>query len=307
MNLTILTTFFKNRQDVIKIYQNYKNNLSDKNIKYLFVNDNFQDEVWHEIEKIAEKDKNISALCFDKNYGQLTAIKSGIENISNGNILYHDGDTVIDKSFIDKSLLMINKNEAEIVWGLPKQNALDQPILSGFFLRNIFKVIYKFFSNQNYYYKSLFLINENVLKIVKNAFNGGESIIGQILTSMDVKQKFLQAEFKHNYKNSRYNFYSKFFLAIKNFEPYLKNIYLKSILISSLMSIILLIVIFFTFFLKLFGFVNFLPGWFSIVLITVFLNVVLIFLVCLTSLFNIEQIKNLNKEDPKIDKIINNF
>tara|TARA_Y100000816_G_scaffold269319_1_gene232179 strand:+ start:609 stop:1532 length:924 start_codon:yes stop_codon:yes gene_type:complete len=305
MRLTILTTFFRNKQDVIKIYENYKKNLSSENIKYFFVNDNFQDEVWNEIEKIAKNDKNITALCFDKNYGQLSAIKSGIENIPDGNILYHDGDTIIDKSFIEKSLLLINEKEADIVWGQPKQGVLGQPILSGFFLRNVFKLIYKFFSKQNYYYKSLFLINETVLKITKNAFKGGESIIGEILTSMDVKQKFLRAEFEHNYKNSRYNFFSKFFHAIKHFTPYLENIYLKSIIASSLLSLVLLIIIILTFSLRLLGVVSFLPGWFSIILITVFLNVVVIFLVCLTSLFNIEQIKNINKKNPKIEKMIN--
>lgn len=305
MRLTILTTFFRNKQDVIKIYENYKKNLSSENIKYFFVNDNFQDEVWNEIEKIAKNDENITALCFDKNYGQLSAIKSGIENITDGNILYHDGDTIIDKSFIEKSLLLINEKEADIVWGQPKQGVLGQPFLSGFFLRNVFKLIYKFFSKQNYYYKSLFLINETVLKITKNAFRGGESIIGEILTSMDVKQKFLQAEFEHNYKNSRYNFFSKFFHAIKHFTPYLENIYLKSIIASSLLSLFLLIIIILTFFLRLLGVVSFLPGWFSIILITVFLNVVVIFLICLTSLFNIEQIKNINKKNPKIEKMIN--
>ncbi len=305
MRLTILTTFFRNKQDVIKIYENYKKNLSSENIKYFFVNDNFQDEVWNEIEKIAKNDENITALCFDKNYGQLSAIKSGIENITDGNILYHDGDTIIDKSFIEKSLLLINEKEADIVWGQPKQSVLGQPISSGFFLRNVFKLIYKFFSKQNYYYKSLFLINETVLKITKNAFKGGESIIGEILTSMDVKQKFLQAEFEHNYKNSRYNFFSKFFHAIKHFTPYLENIYLKSIIASSLLSLFLLIIIILTFFLRLLGVVSFLPGWFSIILITVFLNVVVIFLICLTSLFNIEQIKNINKKNPIIEKMIN--
>ena len=305
MRLTILTTFFRNKQDVIKIYENYKKNLSSENIKYFFVNDNFQDEVWNEIEKIAKNDENITALCFDKNYGQLSAIKSGIENITDGNILYHDGDTIIDKSFIEKSLLLINGKEADIVWGQPKQSVLGQPISSGFFLRNVFKLIYKFFSKQNYYYKSLFLINETVLKITKNSFKGGESIIGEILTSMDVKQKFLQAEFEHNYKNSRYNFFSKFFHAIKHFTPYLENIYLKSIIASSLLSLFLLIIIILTFFLRLLGVVSFLPGWFSIILITVFLNVVVIFLICLTSLFNIEQIKNINKKKPIIEKMIN--
>ena len=34
MRLTILTTFFRNKQDVIKIYENYKKNLSSENIKY---------------------------------------------------------------------------------------------------------------------------------------------------------------------------------------------------------------------------------------------------------------------------------
>ena len=305
MRLTILTTFFRNKQDVIKIYENYKKNLSSENIKYFFVNDNFQDEVWNEIEKIAKNDENITALCFDKNYGQLNAIKSGIENIPDGNILYHDGDTTIDKSFIEKSLLLINEKEADIVWGQPKQGVLGQPFLSGFFLRNVFKLIYKFFSKQNYYYKSLFLINETVLKITKNAFKGGESIIGEILTSMDVKQKFLQAKFEHNYNNSRYNFFSKFFHAIKHFTPHLENIYLKSIIASSLLSLVLLIIIILTFSLRLLGVVSFLPGWFSIILITVFLNVVVIFLVCLTSLFNIEQIKNINKKNPKIEKMIN--
>ena len=104
--------------------------------------------MWNEIEKIAKNDENITALCFDKNYGQLSAIKSGIENIPDGNILYHDGDTIIDKSFIEKSLLLINEKEADIVWGQPKQSVLGQPILSGFFLRNIFKLIYKFFPNK---------------------------------------------------------------------------------------------------------------------------------------------------------------
>ena len=211
----------------------------------------------------------------------------------------------MNKTFIEKSLLLINEKEADIVWGQPKQSVLGQPILSGFFLRNVFKLIYKFFSKQNYYYKSLFLINETVLKITKNAFKGGESIIGEILTSMDVKQKFLQAEFEHNYKNSRYNFFSKFFHAIKHFTPYLENIYLKSIIASSLLSLVLLIIIILTFSLRLLGVVSFLPGWFSIILITVFLNVVVIFLVCLTSLFNIEQIKNINKKNPKIEKMIN--
>ena len=67
--------------------------------------------------------------------------------IFDGNILYHDGDTIIDKTFIEKSLLLINEKEADIVWGQPKQSVLGQPILSGFF-ENIFKLIYKFFPNK---------------------------------------------------------------------------------------------------------------------------------------------------------------
>ena len=58
-------------------------------------------------------------------------------------------------------------------------------------------------------------------------------------------------------------------------------------------------IIILTFSLRLLGIISFLPGWFSIILITVFLNVVVIFLVCLTSLFNIEQIKNINKKIQK--------
>ncbi len=297
MKLTILTTFYKNKQDVLKVYQNYKDNLSDKNIKYMFVNDNFEDEVWNEIEKIAESDKNITALCFDKNYGQLKSIKAGIEKITNGNILYHDSDKIIDKSFIEHGLKLIENNEADIVWGQPK--------LYNFFFRNVFKVLYKLIVKKNYHYKSLFLINDTVAKILRNAFNSGENIIGEILSSIDVKKKFLQVKYEHNYKNSRYNFFSKFFLAMKHFSPYLESIYIKSIFVSFLLAFLMLLIIVSTFILKLFGYLNFLPGWLSIILLIVFLNMILIFLVCLTSLFNIDQIKNINKFNVEITKVLN--
>lgn len=297
MKLTILTTFYKNKQDVLKVYQNYKDNLSDKNIKYLFVNDNFEDEVWNEIERIAKSDKNITALCFNKNYGQLKSIKAGIEKINNSNILYHDSDKIIDQSFIEHGLELIKNNEADIVWG--------QPTINSFFFRNVFKILYKLIVKKNYHYKSLFLINNTVAKIVRNAFSSGENIIGEILSSLDVKKKFLQVNYEHNYKNSRYNFFLKFFLGIKHFSPYLESMYIKSIFVSFLLALLMLIITVSTFFLKLFGYLNFLPGWLSIILLIVFLNMILIFLISLTSLFNIVQIKNLNKANVKIVRHFN--
>jgi polyisoprenyl-phosphate glycosyltransferase len=297
MNLTILTSFYKNKHDVLKVYDNYKNKLSNKNIKYLFINDNFQDEVWNEIERICKKDKNVTALCFDKNYGQLHAIKAGIEKIPDGNILYHDSDKTIGDTFIKKGLHLIEKRQVDIVWG--------KPVLSNFFLRSIFEVLYKLFTTKRYHYRSLFIITNSVAKITKSAFKSGEIIIGEILTSIDVKKEFVEAGYEHNYNNSRYNFFSKFLLAIKHFNPYLENIYTRSIFASAILGSIFFIIIIVTFFLKILGVINFLSGWLSLVLITVFLNLILIFLVCLTSLFNISQIKNLSNKEIKIIKELN--
>lgn len=297
MKITILTTFYKNKQDVLKVYQNYKDNLSDKNIRYLFVNDNFEDEVWNEIERIAKSNKNITALCLDKNYGQLFAIKAGIEKISNGKVLYHDSDRTIDSSFIEQGLQLIDKDKNDIVWGIPKSHRS--------FLRSFFKIIYKLLTSKNYHYRSLVLMNENTLKILQNAYKSGEILYGEILNNLDLKKIKLNVNFQHNYKNSRYDFFSKFLLAIKHFPPYLEKIYLKSMVASSLFAFVLLIFLILTLFLKLTGFINFLPGWLSIILITICLNMILIFLICITSLFNIDQIKNLKKKTITITKTIN--
>lgn len=297
MKLTILTTFYKNKKDLFRIYENYKKNLNNLDIKYLFVNDNFQDEVWEEIKKISTKDKNISAICFDKNYGQHAAIKSGIETISDGCVLYHDSDKIIDNSFINKGLDLMKTNQVDIVWGSPNVKNL--------ILRNLFKLTYKLVTRRNYHYKSLFLISETTSKIVRKAYQSGEYLIGEILTSIDNRKSSLEVDFKHNNENSRYNFFSRLFLGLKHFTPYLEKIYMSVIISSFVLGTAIFFIIITLTILKLIGFANFLPGWLSIILITLFINMILIFLVCLTSLFNIEQIKSLSKNNPKIESIIN--
>ena len=82
MSLTILTTFFKNKQDVIKIYENYKKNLSSDNIKYFFVNDNFQDEVWNEIQNAENAPQDTNSTAEEIPIGTPTPLPGGTQEVS---------------------------------------------------------------------------------------------------------------------------------------------------------------------------------------------------------------------------------
>jgi len=297
MKLTFVTSFYKNKNDVRKIYNFFRNcEYYEFETNYLFINDNYEDEVWDEIKNICFNDKKIKGICFNKNYGQLAAIEAGINQISNGSIVYHDSDKIIDTNFIKEAINYINQGY-EIIWGKPKiKNNLS---------RVIFRIIYKIITGNTYHYRSVFVINEQTIFKTKKLFLNGKKIIGENLTKLNLRKKFLDIDIDHDYKKSRYNFIKKISLGLNHFVEHLEKIFLNIIFISLVLAMISIISISILAISKIFFGLTFLPGWLSTVLLIIFFNSLIIFLMSLFSFFNYSLFKSINPENYKIVERIN--
>jgi len=85
---------YNEEKNIVLIYKELLRYIDTKrfNYEFIFVNDGSKDKTWHEITKLANKDKNVKGINFSRNFGHHAALEAGLSKASGDAVIMMDAD-----------------------------------------------------------------------------------------------------------------------------------------------------------------------------------------------------------------------
>lgn len=122
--LSVIIPVYRGEKTIDDLYKDLKKNLETLKTKYeiIFVEDCGGDHSWQAIEKIVKKDKNVTGIRFDKNFGQHNALLCGIRRASYDICITMDDDLQNLPSEIPILLEEMDRG-FDVVYGYPQKLA----------------------------------------------------------------------------------------------------------------------------------------------------------------------------------------
>ena len=118
MELSVIIPVYNEEKSVGDLISAIQENLSAIDYELIIVNDCSTDDTLSNA--IAKKDGRLRIISFDKNYGQSTAIKAGIDHAAGDIIAIIDGDMQNDPGELKKLYELLRKGQADMIQGYRK-------------------------------------------------------------------------------------------------------------------------------------------------------------------------------------------
>lgn len=116
--------------------------ISDKEFEFIFVNDGSRDKTAEVIRDLASKDKCVKYVFFSRNFGKEAAMYAGLEKALGDYIAILDADMQDPPSLIPSMIESLDKDEADIV-AARRVTRKGEPPIRSFFARSFYKLINK--------------------------------------------------------------------------------------------------------------------------------------------------------------------
>ena len=116
--------------------------VSDREFEFIFVNDGSQDKTADVIRDLASKDKCVKYVFFSRNFGKEAAMYAGLEKALGDYIAILDADMQDPPSLIPSMIESLDKDEADIV-AARRVTRKGEPPIRSFFARSFYKLINK--------------------------------------------------------------------------------------------------------------------------------------------------------------------
>lgn len=123
MNLSIVIPLYNEEESLVELHEWIKSVMTKNNFSYelIFVDDGSNDNSWKIIEQLKEKDSNIKALKFRKNYGKSPALQCAFELVKGDVIITMDADLQDSPDEIAELYNMIVEGNYDLVSGWKKK------------------------------------------------------------------------------------------------------------------------------------------------------------------------------------------
>ncbi len=131
--LSLVISVYNEEENVIPLYDQIKEALSDFDYEVLFVDDGSTDQTVKSLRTI--RDERVRIIEFKKNYGQSSALLAGFDHATGDYIITMDGDLQNDPSDIPMMVQKAKEGDFDLVTGI-RANRKDD-----FFIRKIPSII----------------------------------------------------------------------------------------------------------------------------------------------------------------------
>ena len=123
MNLSIVIPLYNEQESLPELHEWITKVMREKGYSYeiIFVDDGSKDGSWAVIESLAQKDKNIKAIRFRRNYGKSPALHVAFERVQGDVVITMDADLQDNPEEIPGLYDMIVNENYDLVSGWKKK------------------------------------------------------------------------------------------------------------------------------------------------------------------------------------------
>lgn len=129
MQLTIISPFYNESENVHSFYNELRKTLSNLDLDYeiIFVNDGSDDDTLTRLQEIAKQDGNITIISLSRNFGHQYALTAGLDYAAGDAVIVMDSDLQHPPSLIP-GMLDLHKGGADIVYTVRANNKNERLI-----------------------------------------------------------------------------------------------------------------------------------------------------------------------------------
>jgi len=237
---SVIIPVYNSRDTIEELFKQLSEffNKINSDFEVVFVDDFSTDNSWMILEKIQQKNKNVTAIKLSKNSGQHHALSCGITHATGDYIITIDDDLQIKPLEIEKLIVCQNDTGADVVYGIypQKKHSLIRNIGSRFF-----EVIFKKYAHTISKGSSFKLLKAQIAHKI-TSHNIKYLYIDEIINWYT--QKIVTVEVEHHPRvigKSGYSFFGLVFLSLN----YIINYTVLPLRIMTYLGFLLSIVFFF--------------------------------------------------------------
>lgn len=251
MDISVVVPVYGCPNAIQELHQRLVNTLKgmDKKYEIILVDDCDGMGSWNEIEKVAEKDKNVKAIQFTKNFGQGRAITAGVHYAHGEWIITMDCD--LQDAPENIPLLYERAMKGYDVVFVRRQKRKDSFIVQTF--SKLYHKIFSYLSGMSFDYElgTYLIANKRAIDYFRQSKDRGRDL-AMYMMWLNFKSDYIELEHDWRYDGkSSYTFRKKWNYAIGVMTAFSNRILYVPIhigLFSALISLVYLIYIFYSFF-----------------------------------------------------------
>lgn len=228
-----------NEEEALPIYYEttekiIREQLSNVQIEYLFIDDGSKDRTIDVIHDLAERDEKVHFISFSRNFGKEAAIYAGLENASGDYVVIMDADLQDPPALLPEMYRIVTKEGYDCV-GSRRVTRAGEPPIRSFFARQFYKLMAKISDSEVVDGARDFqMMNRKVVSAILsmgeyNRFSKG--IFGWV----GFKKKWLEYEnIERSAGETKWSFWSLFFYALDGIVAFST----KPLVISSILGVV---------------------------------------------------------------------
>lgn len=122
-DISIVIPLFNEEESLAELHTWIVKVMTDHKLSYevVFVDDGSKDKSWVIISQLAERDSNVRAIKFQRNYGKSAALQSGFELVTGNVVVTMDADLQDSPEELPELYRMIMKDDFDLVSGWKKK------------------------------------------------------------------------------------------------------------------------------------------------------------------------------------------
>jgi dolichol-phosphate mannosyltransferase len=124
VTVSIVIPCYNEEGNIIELYKRVKSVLNEKQVEFIFIDDNSSDSTLSIIETLSDKDKAVKYISFSRNFGHQSALKAGLESASGDCVITMDADLQHPPEIL-KSLLVKWEEGFDIVYTIRKDDFIN--------------------------------------------------------------------------------------------------------------------------------------------------------------------------------------
>ncbi|MAG08670.1 glycosyltransferase [Candidatus Woesearchaeota archaeon] len=135
MDLSIVIPVYNEERNIAPLYQKLRDVLRHTGKKYelIFIDDGSTDNTFLELKNISQKDKQVKAIRFQRNFGKSAALSAGFDNVKGSIVITMDGDLQDDPGEIPKLLEKVKDSDLVVGWRYRRSDTLWKKLPSKLF------------------------------------------------------------------------------------------------------------------------------------------------------------------------------
>jgi glycosyltransferase involved in cell wall biosynthesis len=134
MKISFVIPVFNEEESLVILYREILENLNNNSYEIIFIDDGSFDKSYEIIKNIADKDKNVKAVKFRRNFGKAEALQTGFSFVSGEIVFTMDADLQDNPIEIPRFIEQINEGYDLVSgWKKKRHDPLSKKIPSKFF------------------------------------------------------------------------------------------------------------------------------------------------------------------------------